>query len=579
MKNTLLTTLFCLLFSTLQALSQENSVYSYPQNYFGNPLNIPLILAGNFGELRPNHFHAGIDIKTEGQEGLPVLAAAEGYVSRIKIEASGYGNALYITHPNGFTTVYAHLKSFNAAIATYVRQQQYQQQSFAIDITVPPNVLPVSKGAQIALSGNTGASLAPHLHFEIRDTYSEKAINPLLFNFPIQDTRPPVIKSIYLYAYNRFYQKKMPPTEVSILRDKNGQYRCKGDTIRVDADYFGVAVNAFDQQNAADNANGIYSIDLYEKELLCFEMEMHTFAFDETRYLNAHIDYAAYVEGKGMRHKCFSEAGDKLSMYGIRQNLGYIPLSPNEIVPIRLVLNDVAGNQTEIRFFVQKKFSTVSNDTNHTNSANGLPFCYYGTYNFYENDQIRVEFPPDVFYNDMALAYFSENTATSRFSAVHHIFDYTVPAHTYFNVSILPTRLPANLHEKALIVLKQKGRTYPLTDSHWEGEYLSGKARGFGEFYVDIDTIAPAIKAASTYANKKMSASSVMSFSISDNLSGIDTYNAYIDDAWTLASFDAKSASLKVTMPPELNAGKHRFRLEVSDYCGNRQVLKFDFLR
>ncbi|MGL5889408.1 MAG: M23 family metallopeptidase, partial [Bacteroidia bacterium] len=238
---------------------------NYPKNYFQTPIDAPLLLAGNFGELRPNHFHAGIDITTQGKEGIAIFAAAEGYVSRIRISPFGYGKALYITHPNGYTTVYGHLRNFNKDIGMYAERNQYEAELFEIDITVPPGALPVKKGEIIARSGNTGGSGGPHLHFEIRDTKTEDALNPLLFGLPVADKVAPTIVRVAIIPLdanarvNGKNQKKY-----IALKSLKGIFvpATAADTLPRISGRIGFAVDAYDKESTPHGKNGVYGIRL-----------------------------------------------------------------------------------------------------------------------------------------------------------------------------------------------------------------------------------------------------------------------------------------------------------------------------
>ena len=195
----------------------------YPQDYFRDPLDIPMSLAANFGELRPNHYHMGLDIRTRHRENLPVHAAADGYIARVEIQPEGFGQAIYIRHPNGYTTVYGHLRQFTPALAAYVREQQYRQQSWQADLTIPPGLFPVKKGELIAYSGNTGGSQGPHLHFEIRLTAGDINLNPLLFGLPVPDHTPPVILRLAWYDRNQGIYDQSPhilPVRKSAGKDR-----------------------------------------------------------------------------------------------------------------------------------------------------------------------------------------------------------------------------------------------------------------------------------------------------------------------------------------------------------------------
>lgn len=278
--------LFCLLPQLLQA--QSIPVKDYPQGYFRNPLNIPIVLAGNFGELRPNHFHSGMDIKTEQRENLPVHAAADGYVSRIGVSHTGFGNVLYITHPNGYTTVYAHLNAFFPALQQYVKKQQYQAESWASDLEIPAGMFPVKKGDFVAWSGNTGGSAGPHLHFEIRNTQTEKPLNPLLFGFDIADTHAPDVSRIAVYDREKSIYEQQPVTMA--VKKAGGEYVTAQPVIRVNAKKVSLGLNAIDRMNTG-NIYGIYEVTLYQNNQPDIDFQLDNIGYDETRYLNAHIDY------------------------------------------------------------------------------------------------------------------------------------------------------------------------------------------------------------------------------------------------------------------------------------------------
>ncbi|MBI2281845.1 MAG: M23 family metallopeptidase [Bacteroidetes bacterium] len=284
-----------LLIQLLISIGFSQTLEQYPKDYFRSPLDIPLILSGNFGELRNNHFHSGLDIKTQGVEGLKVYAIADGFVSRVKISPIGYGKIIYITHPNGYTSAYAHLQQFKGELAKEIKRYQYANETFEMDYYPPDTLLKVKKGDIIALSGNSGSSGGPHLHFEIRETVSEYAVNPLLFGFDIKDDVKPVIKSIILFPLNdtSFVNDKKVSQEFTVT-GTNGNYQLLTKLPINVYGQIGVGINTFDQQSGASNQNGVYEVMLFEDNNLICKTELSSFSFDHTRALNSMIDYELY---------------------------------------------------------------------------------------------------------------------------------------------------------------------------------------------------------------------------------------------------------------------------------------------
>jgi hypothetical protein len=272
---------------------------TYPQNYFRNPLDIPISLAGSFGELRPNHFHSGIDIKTNSRENLNVYAVADGYVARIRVSANGFGNALYINHPNGYTSVYGHLNAYNPVIALYLKNMQYAKESFEVDLFPQAHELPVKKGDIVALSGNTGSSGGPHLHFELRETKTEITINPQLFGYEIEDRVPPAIQAIKLYPLSNSSAINGLNNSASFLvKGKAGNYTLAvSNPIEAHGNIV-MGIITSDAQTSAGEKNGVYSIEIKMDGKRYYFHELDKFGFNETRGINSHIDYEERMKSK-----------------------------------------------------------------------------------------------------------------------------------------------------------------------------------------------------------------------------------------------------------------------------------------
>ena len=289
-----------------------NSQEKYPKNYFSKPVEIPLILSGNFGESRTNHFHSGIDIKTQSKEGLNIISSANGYVSRIKIAHGGFGKALYIDHYNGFTTVYGHLKKFNKEIEDYIKKIQYKRQSYEVDIYLNKNTINLKKNQIIAYSGNTGSSLGPHLHYEIRNTSNQKPLNPLLFGMDVKDTRRPEIKGLFVYTNIDNNIDKIIPKKLKLKRINDSVFRT--NTINIKGKT-GFGINVIDKQDLANNKNGVHKISTYLNKKLINSINFDGFLFEESILINTLIDYQHYINNKERILKLFKTSGNKLSFY------------------------------------------------------------------------------------------------------------------------------------------------------------------------------------------------------------------------------------------------------------------------
>ena len=343
-------TIFLFSFNTYSTYEADKE---YPQNYFRSPVSGTIRLSGTFGELRPNHLHAGIDIKArEGKIGQSLYAAADGYVSRIKMQSGGYGKVLYIDHPNGYTTVYAHMHEFDREVEEYVKRMQTEKESFAVELFPKPNQFVFKKGDKVGKLGMSGRSFGPHLHFEIRDTKTEKPINPLLFGINVTDNIPPRIHQLKIYNLNDKRETQKTKT-IDLL--KNGKkYSVRKDTLTIGAWRIGLALKTYDNQNGASNWNGIYSLEMFQDDQPIYDFKMETFSFDETRYINAHLDYEEQVVKKSYFNRCYELPGNELSIYGTQSDAGMITLNEGKASKIKMVIKDIAGNRSTLQFWVKR---------------------------------------------------------------------------------------------------------------------------------------------------------------------------------------------------------------------------------
>ena len=340
------------------AFAQIFPAKSYPKGYFRNPLNIPISLAGNFGELRPNHYHMGLDIRTNHRENLPVFAAADGYIAHIKVEPGGFGQAVYINHPNGYTTVYGHLNDFFPALSDYVKRQQYKMESWRVFLDIPPGMFPVKKGDLIAYSGNTGGSQAPHVHFEIRSTADDVNKNPMLFGMPIEDNTAPVILLLAVYDRTKSVYEQSP--RIFPVRKSGSDYGIVNGTITVNSPKVSFAISAFDTESGTSNRNGIYEADLFDNNNAVIGFQMDNISYDKTRNVNAHIDYKTKARGGPFLQQLFKLYGYVNSIYHSISGDGVIDLSDGAIHSIKIEVKDPLGNRSEMKFRVQYIGSAIS---------------------------------------------------------------------------------------------------------------------------------------------------------------------------------------------------------------------------
>jgi len=547
----------------------------YPMNYFISPLDIPLHLSGTFGELRDDHFHSGIDIRTGEIEGLKVYAAADGFVSRIKVSSGGYGKAIYITHPNGYVSVYGHLQQFSGTIRDYVKSEQYRLESFEVDLYPPAGVIEIKQGDVIALSGDSGGSGGPHLHFEIRDAASEKPINPLLFGINVQDVTAPVINLLKVYPANGFtrIKNKYKILEVGV-QGGAGKYSLAGsDTILISGNaYFGI--NTVDLFNNGNNKNGIYSISMTLDSVLVYEQIMETFSFDETRYINSLIDYPDYILYQRRVQKSYIQPNNHLNVYRNVKNKGILEFEDDNIHILTYKVADVAGNISSLSFWVKSAEQKILPDKNENIPAMDGTIFTYKQVNIFENDQIKFEVPPDALYDTLLFTYKFSISGKNSFSGIHQLHNPTVPLHAWCKLQIRADSLPSKLREKAVIVNVEDQQKLSSEGGTWDNGFVSAEIREFGKYCVMVDTLCPKIIPLNILNNKNLVQQSTIQLKISDELSGIGYYRGSLNGKWILMDYDAKNELLTYIFDERILKGENIFELTVTDKKNNVTTYK-----
>lgn len=532
----------------------------YPQNYFQNPLEIPLVLAGSFGELRSNHFHAGLDLKTNKQEGLNVLASADGYVSRIKIQHWGYGKALYITHPNGYVTVYAHLKKFSPEIEQYVKRQQYNKKSYTIQLFPKQNQLSVQKGKLIAYSGNTGGSSGPHLHFEIRSAKTGRTINPLLFGVDIKDTKNPVVQNAYVYPLDDFARVNnlAIKQKLNLTKQKNGNFLA--DKITAFGS-IGFGIQSFDRMNGAMNKNGLYKLELLVNKEKIYQHTLEQFSFSEGRYINLLIDYAHYFHKKEKIQQCFRVPNNKLSIYSSIIDNGHIDIQDGLSYTIEIIASDFKGNTTKVTIPVQGKQQDIT-----FTEEDSLPYHFKrDAFNKVSKGIVTLAIPKRSFYTDVDFDFTYED-------GIAKVYEGSIPMHKSFTLSFDVSEYPKEEQKKLFIGrINDEGYVSYVNTKYTENKLFT-LSKTLGNYKLASDNVQPTITP-KNFKDKQWVANTLV-VEIKDEETGIKSYKATIDGQWILMEYEPK----KNTLTYDLNdmktyltskTSKHQLKIIVSDEVGN----------
>lgn len=531
------------------SLVKDAVAQKYPQDFFRYPMDSLPNFVSPFGVMRENHFHSGIDLRTNGKIGLPVYAAADGYVSRIKVARGAYGKALYLEHANGYSTVYAHLDCYYGAIANWIHEFQYMNQTFEFDKIFIKPFLQVKKGDTIGLSGNSGTSSGPHLHFEIRDSRTEKIINPALFGILPIDSLAPEINNIFVYKFVKeglILKKKLP------IHSKNsnwqGGYLVASDTLLLDADTYGFGIDANDFIHNERDPKGIYSYSFWLNQSHKFTHTLDQFAFDETKYINAHIDFPYYKLEKLRIQKCFVDDGNKFSTYTTDAEKGRVHFSMAPSFGFLIfTVSDVNENVTYLKIYYKLSSSqTDLEKLSYEKKSLGKPCFIPGKMTKVEQEGFLASMDEKSLYDTTCYQMFMYPKTTDAFSHIHGFHSYTTPVHAPFDVALELTQPVNGLEDKLVIAYAKtiKDGFNSIGGIHKNG-WVHSKASNFGVFKLMLDTVPPKIKRIMPKFMGKSSDTLCWEFDISDDFSGIKSYDIFLNGRWILADFDAKNDRLR----------------------------------
>ena len=541
-------------------LFSSNLIFS--QDYI-NPLDFRLLLSGTFGELRGNHFHAGIDFKTKGVEGQNIYAIADGYISRIKVSSYGYGKALYINHPDGKTSVYAHLQKFSKKIDTIVKKEHYKRKQFEINIFPKANSIKVKQGEIIALSGNSGSSQGAHLHFEIRDTKTEHPLDPLDYGFKVIDNISPILKEIKIFDIDNHNF-----SSTYKISKKNKKYYTQ-DTIYSNSKV-GIGIYTYDQSNDAYNKNGVNDIKMYIDSVLIYHFELDQLDFSKNKYINAHIDYEEKVLSKRKFHKCFRLPNNSLKNYKTLINNGYYKLDDNKNHLVEIEVSDSYDNISNLSFILKKSITASENKTitniDKPDASTTKLFYWYNENNF-NTDNFKLSINKNYLYETIDFNYLLKDSIKGTYGKIHQCHFETVPLHKAAKISIR-ANVPSRLKDKVYIA-KVKDNKFIYYGNKWENSYLSAKISQFGDFAVAADSIKPKITGVNIYPGKEIKNQTTIKCLIEDKESGIKKFEGKINGQWILMEYDHKRKLLQYDFNEIIKKGENLFTLDVLDMLGN----------
>ena len=542
------------------------------QNSGDYPLEIPIILSGTFGELRPNHFHAGIDIKTKGTEGFKVYSIGDGYVSRIQITHGGYGKALYIKHDNGQSSVYAHLQKFSPKIEKIVKEIQYSKESYTFRTYPSKDEIRISEKELIGFSGNTGRSFGPHLHYELRDEL-DRPINPMAFkNYSVKDTIPPVVLGLYykLIPENSISGSNSSFNELKLKKISNNLFI--SDTLKTSGSV-GFGINSFDRMNNTWNKMGLSNIKTNIDGNEIFNMDLNSFSYDEWRHINTFIDYPYYKNKKIKIQKLYIEEFNPLDMYKRSLGDGVVKINETNVTYLYSVkLFDFNKNQSEILVPIQwEKQNDLSN--RKLDFENMFKVNKDSTYNF-KFPGAKVSIEKNSFYTDKIIQIFEENNLL-------HVDKDSIPLLKGIAIKMDVSRYNDSIRNRTYIGRIGENKKSSFVSSKKEENYVIAKVNNLGDFVIKIDSIKPNISVIDISDNQWISNRKNLSIKISDNESGVKNYRGTINDKWILLEYNPMKGILSYDFNDNVNRDdvKNVLEIKIEDNVGNEKKLIKTFYR
>lgn len=529
-------------------------------------------LVANFGELRPDHFHMGLDIRTQSKENLPVFAAADGYISHIHIEKYGYGKAIFIRHLNGYTTLYAHLNSFYDTLEQYVKDKQYRDEKWQQDFDLPAGLFSVVQGQFIANSGSTGASQGPHLHFEIRDTKTDNNLNPLLFGFDVPDNIPPVIYSLFWYD-RRYSVYTVQPQQIPIIK-KNYAYYTHDTIIKVGSPVIALGIRMEDLNNTSAFRYGVYHAALFMDDSLLFEFRLNDFLYEDSRYVNACMDYERWIKNKQGIQYLSVLPGNQLDIF--------MPLESDG----KILLNDTSAHKIEIEVSDEKQnirsiiFSLQYDDSLQKNYA--LPadvvVCDANEVKNVETAHAKIHFDENAFYDALPLT-ISETPSINakQVSPTIHAGNFTIPVHNDYDIAVKADKIWNDSLKDKVVMELLSDNSSTVINGEWQNDFMLGRFDKLGDVRLLIDTIAPTIIPVGWKNGTVFKTQKNLTMKCKDDISRISNFTATLDGNWLM--FAGKNDYFIYSFDEHCTSDVHTLIITATDVAGNTATQTFNFTK
>ena len=537
-----------------------------PFPLYPNPVKIPVYLSATFAEIRTNAFHAGVDIRTQGVEGKEVFAVADGYVSRIGVSPFGYGKVLYITHDDGFTSVYAHLSKFNKTIADFVKMKQYENKSFSQNILLEEDMFPIKRGDFLGFTGNSGGSGGPHLHYEIRYTDTQEPVNPLFFGLKIKDNIKPCIKGLAIY-----------PLENSIVNGSTSPfytYSLDNPSFEVGGD-IAFGINVFDQADGSNNKNGPYSIELFADEKLIFSITSYKYSYSETRYVNSLIDYSYFINNKERFIRTEIDEFNKLSVYDVKD--GIVAVNQGDTLNMKYVVKDYNNNVSIL------PFTLIGVESPEIEQNNILPNLSYDIFDGKSCDinlnGFEAHIPKNAFYRDVTLSVSKIDTIQNIFSDyAYRLGSDEIPLHKKIKIRI---KVAEEFVDDTLLYVASVDKNGKLSylGNKYNDDFIEAQTNVLGTYLIAKDDIKPAIKPLNFKSGGLITENWSLRLEIEDKESGIGKYEMLVNGEWVLAEYDAKNKLLIYQIDNHIKKGYNTLEVIVTDMLGNKCVYSTNLQR